>query len=75
MKDQYKSVCIQSDNPNTNIYDYCDKKLENDLDAKKVCKLDMCNLCCSTMDTIKKVNFSVESMKKCFQDCSEEFNK
>jgi hypothetical protein len=73
--DDYKSICIQSANPLTNIYDYCESRMKTSPDEKKTCKLDMCNLCCSTIDVMKKTLYSVDTMKKCFEDCSKEFNK
>lgn len=38
------------------------------------CKLDMCNLCCVGMDTIKNKNYSVPNLKACFKDCSKNYN-
>jgi len=73
-KDDYKAICIISQNPLNSIYDYCDTKI-SDPDSKKTCKLDMCNLCCSTLDSIVHKQFSINSIKKCFEACSHEFNK
>jgi hypothetical protein len=73
-KDDYKAVCITSQNPLNSIYDYCDNKI-SDPESKKTCKLDMCNLCCSTLDTIQHKKYSINSIKKCFETCSGEFNK
>lgn len=72
---EYRSVCIQSENPSTNIYDFCDSKMKEKEDEKKTCKLDMCNLCCSTLDIMKSTLYSIDTMKKCFEDCGKEFNK
>jgi hypothetical protein len=71
--DEYKPVCIFSEQPSENVYSYCDNKI-NDKDAVKTCKLDMCNLCCSTIDTMKSKFYSLDTIKKCFKDCSEKFN-
>lgn len=38
--------------------------------SKESCKLDMCNLCCVTMDSMKKKNFSIDNLKKCYRECS-----
>ena len=38
--------------------------------SRESCKLDMCNLCCVTMDSMKKKNFSVDNLKKCYRECS-----
>jgi hypothetical protein len=73
-KDDYKAICINSQNPLNSIYDYCDSKI-SDPDSKKTCKLDMCNLCCSTLDSIVHKQYSINSIKKCFEACSHEFNK
>lgn len=73
--DDYKNVCISSENFAYSVYEYCELKLKNDIEQKKTCKIDMCNLCCTTMDMMKSKNYSIDSMKKCFQDCSKEFNK
>jgi hypothetical protein len=73
-KTEYKNVCIQSQNPISNVYDFCDNKVDDDAESKRICKLDMCNLCCSTIDSIKHKQFSFDSQKKCFEDCNKEFN-
>ncbi len=72
--DDYKSVCINSTNQETNVYKYCSGKNTKDKSLLRFCKLDMCNLCCVTMDPMKKKNYSVENMKKCFYACSDKFN-
>jgi hypothetical protein len=72
-EDVYKPICMSSDQPLSNIYSYCDSKM-NDKDSIKMCKLDMCNLCCSTLDSMQHKNFSLETIKKCFKDCSAKFN-
>ena len=74
-KDEYKSVCINSENPLTGVYEYCENKLKDDNHAKNTCKLDMCNLCCSTMDAMKNKLYSIDSTKRCFDACNKEFNK
>jgi len=69
--DDYKNVCINSNDYRANIYEFCDKKMV--LYNQKLlayCKLDMCNLCCVGMDKIKNKNFSVSNLKRCFEDCS-----
>ena len=67
------SSCFNFDNKN-NIYSYCEDEL-NDQAMKKICKLDMCNLCCSTMEVLKKKPFGMETIKNCLNDCSKHFNK
>ena len=37
---------------------------------KEACKLDMCNLCCVTMDAMKKKNYSVDNLRNCYRDCN-----
>merc|ERR1712151_260533 len=72
---EYKSVCTSSSDSNANIYAYCDNKLDNfSIIQKESCKLDMCNLCCVTMDSMKSKNFSADSLKRCYADCSSVFN-
>ena len=37
---------------------------------KESCKLDMCNLCCITMDAMKQKQYSLDNLKKCYKDCN-----
>ena len=72
---EYKNVCITSPNNVQNIYNYCDDKMTSYKPIMmSYCKLDMCNLCCVAMDTIKNKNYSVPNMKACFKDCSKNYN-
>jgi len=71
MNEDYIETCIQTTHPETNVYSYCQKrynKIDNGL--LQICKLDMCNLCCVTMDPIKKKRYSWDNMRKCFDSCS-----
>lgn len=71
----YQNTCLNSQNSAQNIYTYCDDRMKDyDTTMKNFCKLDMCNLCCVTMDPIKKKNYSTDNIKKCFNDCSSKFN-
>lgn len=38
--------------------------------SKEACKLDMCNLCCVTMDAVKNKSYSIKNLKNCYNDCS-----
>jgi hypothetical protein len=69
--DEYKSVCIQTQVPEKDVYSFCSEKNKDDRILTKYCKLDMCNLCCSTMDAMRKKNYSFDNLKMCFQDCSQ----
>lgn len=62
-----------SENPDKNVYSYCENKFLNP-SSIRTCKLDMCNLCCVNLNTIKKKNHAFETVKSCFNDCSKEFN-
>lgn len=73
--EDYVNTCINSENPVQNIYTYCANRMKDyDQSVMRYCKLDYCNLCCVTMDPMKKKNYSVDNMKKCFKDCSNKFN-
>ena len=72
---EYKNVCINSPNNQQNIYSFCEEKMATfNPKFTNFCKLDMCNLCCVGMDTIKNKNYSVPNMKACFTDCSKAYN-
>jgi hypothetical protein len=72
---EYKNVCISSSNNQQNIYNFCEEKMSFlNLNMVNLCKLDMCNLCCVGMDTIKNRNYSFSNLKNCFVDCSNSFN-
>lgn len=69
--DEYKNICINSSDTQTSIYDFCQKKMEfYDKKLLHFCKLDMCNLCCVGMDSMKKKNFSISNLQQCFGECS-----
>lgn len=71
----YKNVCISSPNFKQNIYSFCEDKFTTfSPKLLNVCKLDMCNLCCVGMDSIKKKNYSLPNLKTCFIDCSKSYN-
>ncbi len=67
---EYENICINSSNPTNNVYQFCDKKMDYDQSLVQYCKLDMCNLCCVTMDSIKKKSFSFDNLKTCFIGCN-----
>ena len=49
------NVCINGQDTKSNIYEFCQTKMANyDTSIMSYCKLDMCNLCCVTMDKMKK---------------------
>jgi hypothetical protein len=68
--DEYKNVCINSPNTNSNIYGYCESMAIFNQVQKESCKLDMCNLCCVTMDAIKTKIYSVNSLRRCYDECN-----
>jgi len=68
---EYKNVCINSADTKRNIYDYCEQKMNSiSQTAKESCKLDMCNLCCVTMDSMKSKSYSTNNLTKCYKDCN-----
>merc|ERR1712032_388124 len=72
---EYKNVCITSPNNIQNIYNFCNDKFDTfNPNMMSYCKLDMCNLCCVGMDTIKNKNYSVPNLKACFKDCAQNWN-
>jgi len=66
----YETICINSSTPQNNVYEFCQYKMKYDQSLVQYCKLDMCNLCCVSMDAIKKKSFSFENLKKCFKGCT-----
>lgn len=68
----YIDTCINSTNPLQNVYDYCYKKYNSEVDKELIntCKLDMCNLCCVTMDPMKNKKYSWDNSQKCFDACA-----
>merc|ERR1711957_806751 len=72
---EYKNICLNSPDSNSNIFGYCDSKMQSFSEVQKdACKLDMCNLCCVTMDAMKSKNYSMESLKRCYRDCNNAYN-
>jgi len=67
--------CINSPTQQ-NVYSYC----ENSMSGKaqgfiNKCKLDMCNLCCSTADIMMGMKTSNQAEVNCFSKCSSSFNR
>ena len=69
----YKNYCMTSQNPDKNVYAYCQNRFTNPISIN-TCKYDMCNLCCVNLDTLKQKKHAFETVKSCFSDCSLEFN-
>lgn len=63
--------CLNKDE-NT-VYNYCDNNFKS-CDAKIKCKIDMCNLCCSTVDIFSKEKTTNYDQKYCLLKCSESKN-
>lgn len=57
--------------PNNNIYAYCENKMGSFSEIQKeACKLDMCNLCCISMDSMKQKQYSLDNLRECYTDCN-----
>ena len=71
----YTSSCINTNNNNT-AYSYCDSVFANNSNNENSakCKLDMCNLCCATLETTTNIEVSYYTEFLCFQSCSLKFN-
>lgn len=68
---EYKGICINGYDTTANIYNYCSTKMQGyDASILSYCKLDMCNLCCVTIDNIKKKSYSFSNVKSCYEQCS-----
>ena len=61
--------CSEPTNPESSIYPYCDKLYDNDFYQRSQCKIDMCNLCCISFDTIKNTNLPNEAVNDCYGMC------
>ena len=60
---------------NQNVYTYCENSMSGKpFDFINKCKLDMCNLCCATIDAQLGLKTSARSEKSCFSACSFRFN-
>ena len=66
----WKDLCVYRINYKThNFADFC--RIEHaDSKAQNLCKLDSCNLCCTTYDTILHLNISLKSTNDCLAKCS-----
>jgi hypothetical protein len=63
-------TCINSKNQQ-NVYSYCDSSMKGKQEGFiSKCKLDMCNLCCSTFDVMSSIITSNKAMTHCFENCS-----
>ena len=67
-------TCINSPTQ-SNAYTYCDSSM-NGKDSGFItkCKLDMCNLCCATVDAMLDAPSSSKTEANCFNMCSIKFN-
>ena len=73
-KNSYIDVCINSTNPENNIYNYCQNRFPEAF-LVKTCKYDMCNLCCVNVGSIQENSNSYDTLKHCFQSCKNSNNK
>ena len=62
--------CVQSSNPETSIYPYCEEQFPKDYFEKQRCKTDMYNLCCISLDQIHLPLYSDETVNKCYKKCA-----
>ena len=68
--------CIEPQNPERSIYNYCESGFAGDFYKEKKCKVDMCNACCVSTDTKKGgETMSDEGLRKCYEKCSDTFMK
>ena len=68
--------CIEPQNPERSIYNYCESGFAGDFYKEKKCKVDMCNACCVSTDTKKGgETISDEGLRKCYEKCSDTFMK
>lgn len=71
--DDYNDVCMDSTNPDKNVYSYCQNKFV-EAPIVRTCKYDMCNLCCVNINTLKRKRHSYDTIKSCFKGCSRKFH-
>ena len=67
--EDYNDVCINSENPDKNIYSYCQSKF-TEAPIIETCKLDMCNLCCVNINALKKKKHNYTTIRSCFSTCA-----
>jgi hypothetical protein len=71
----YINTCVATPNTQQNIYSFCQDRFSGyNPTMLNLCKLDMCNLCCVGMDSIKHKNYSFPNLKSCFLDCARFYN-
>lgn len=69
-KTDMSDTCINSKNQQ-NVYSYCDSSMKGKQEGFiSKCKLDMCNLCCSTFDVMSSIITSNKAMTHCFESCA-----
>jgi len=71
-KEIYNNICLNTPNPEKDIYSYCENRFP-EVFLKKICKYDMCNLCCININIIESKLNSYEVTKNCFLECSKKF--
>ncbi len=69
----YRSVCIHSTHQAHNVNTYCEESF-SDNSEKVNCKLDLCNMCCVTMDMMRNTSYSFETVKSCLKECGGTYN-
>jgi hypothetical protein len=66
--------CISPTQEN-NVNSYCLAKMKGKAKGKITkCKLDMCNLCCSTLDAQEESKISNNATSSCYSHCSNKYN-
>ncbi len=61
--------CVEPDHPEKSIYPYCDDYFANDFYQRSRCKIDMCNLCCVSMDVKDEQKLSDTATSSCYEKC------
>ncbi len=60
--------CAYPTIPSRSAYKYCDE-ISYGYYNNKMCKVDMCNLCCSKYEGISKINISQKNLESCYKTC------
>jgi hypothetical protein len=62
--------CIEPTHTENSIYPYCDEHFKKDFYGRSRCKTDLCNLCCVSVESMKKNTLLSDfSVSKCYEKC------
>lgn len=66
--------CFEPIHPEKSIYPFCESIFNKKYFQSSRCKVDMCNLCCTSFDFTTKSKISKLNLQSCYKGCVKTFD-